>query len=142
MEIAIINTVILIMMMATLFMHDTCPAGLFIRVASAIAAMARLNLIWRNNTVSFASNLKLHKSVLFSTLLYDCKTWTLLADSDNNKKNPKKTTTTTTNTQAFEAKCLRKLLRISCLVHKINHWVQSKIKFLVGPQELLAANVK
>ena len=36
--------------------------------------------------------------------------------------------------QAFETKCLRKVLRISYLEHKINNWVRSEIIFLVGPQ--------
>ena len=37
---------------------------------------------------------------------------------------------------------MRKLLRISCLEHKTNGWVWSKIKFLVGSQEHLQATVK
>ena len=34
--------------------------------------------------------------------------------------------------QAFETKCLGKLLRISFLTHKTNDWVRSKINFLLG----------
>ena len=44
--------------------------------------------------------------------------------------------------QAFETKCMRKLLRTSYLDHKTNDWVQSKINFLVDPQERLLATVK
>ena len=44
--------------------------------------------------------------------------------------------------QAFETKCLRKLLRTSYLEHKTDDWVRSKISFLVGPQEPLLATVK
>ena len=44
--------------------------------------------------------------------------------------------------QAFETKCLRKLLRIFYLEHKTNDWVRSEINFLVGPQESLLATVK
>ena len=44
--------------------------------------------------------------------------------------------------QAFETKCLRKLLRISYLEHKINDWLRGKINFLVSPQEPLLATVK
>ena len=44
--------------------------------------------------------------------------------------------------QALESKCLRKLLCISYLEHKTNDWVQSKINFFTGPQELLLATVK
>ena len=34
--------------------------------------------------------------------------------------------------QAFETKCLRKLLHISYLQHMISDWVRSKINYLVG----------
>ena len=51
-----------------------------IRVALAIAAMARPNRIWRCNTISFASKFKLYKTLVTSILLYGCETWTLLAD--------------------------------------------------------------
>ena len=44
--------------------------------------------------------------------------------------------------QAFETKCLKKLLRISYLIHKTNDWVHSKINFLVGPPEILLATAK
>ena len=46
-----------------------------------------------------------------------------------------------TRIQAFESKCLRKLLRISYLEHKTNGLVRSKISFLLGSQEPLLATV-
>ena len=57
-----------------------------------------------------------------------CKTWTLLASYEK-------------GTEAFETKCMRKLLRVSYLEHKTNDWVRSKINFFVGPQEPLLATV-
>ena len=47
-----------------------------------------------------------------------------------------------TRIQAFESKCLRKLLRISYLEHKTNGLVRSKISFLLGSQEPLLATVE
>ena len=44
--------------------------------------------------------------------------------------------------EAFEAKCLRKLIRVSHLEHKTKDLVQSKINFLVGPQEPFLATAK
>ena len=44
--------------------------------------------------------------------------------------------------QAFETKCLRKLLRLSYLEHTTNVWVRSNINFLVGPHESLLTTVK
>ena len=101
----------------TLWRDGTCTAEVRIRIASAMAAMARLNGIWQCNTISFASKFKLCKSLLTSVLLYGCEIWTLLADSEN-------------RIQAFKTECMRKLLCISYLVHKTNDWVQSKINFL------------
>ena len=46
-----------------------------------------------------------------------------------------------TRIQAFESKCLRKLLHISYLEHKTNGLVRSKISFLLGSQEPLLATV-
>ena len=91
--------------------------------------MARLNRIWRCNTISFACKFKLYRSLVLPILFYGCEIWTLLADSEN-------------NIQAFEIKCLRKLLRISYLEHKTNDWVRSKINFLVDSQEPPRAIVK
>ena len=97
-------------------------AKLHIRITSAVAAMARLNRIWRSNTITFANKLKLYKSPVTSILLYCRETWTLLEDSE--KWN-----------QAFETKYLRKLPSIFYLEHKTSDWVRSKINFLVGAQD-------
>ena len=63
---------------ATLCEDGTCLSDVCIRIASAVAAMARLNRIWQ--CISFASKLKLYKSLVTSILFYGCETWTLLAD--------------------------------------------------------------
>ena len=63
---------------AILCKDGTCLAEACIRIASAMAAMARLNRIWQCNTISFASNFKLYKSLVASILLYGCEMWTLL----------------------------------------------------------------
>ena len=63
---------------AILSKDGSCSAEVDIRNASAMAAMARLNRIWQ--CISFASKLKLYKSLVTSILFYGCETWTLLAD--------------------------------------------------------------
>ena len=110
---------------ATLCKDGTCLAEICIRIASAMT-MARLNRIWWCNTISFVSKFKLYKFLVTFILLYCCETWTLLADSEKKKR-----------IQAFETKCLRKLLHIFYLEHKTNDWVRNKTNFLVGPQEIL-----
>ena len=67
---------------ATLCKDGTCSAEVRIRIALAVATMARLNRIWQCTTINFACKFKLYKSPVMSILLYDCETWTLLADSE------------------------------------------------------------
>ena len=114
---------------AALCKDGTCSSEVHIRIASAMAATARLNKMWHCNTISFASKFRLYKALVTSFLLYGYETWTLLFDFEK-------------RIQAFKTICLRKLLRISYLEHKTNDWVWNKINFLVGPQELLLATVK
>jgi hypothetical protein len=83
----------------TLSKDGTCIAEIRIRIATATAAMARLNRVWKSN-ISFQTKFKLFRSLVVSILLYGCETWTLLVDDER-------------RIQAFETKCLRKLLRIS-----------------------------
>ena len=51
-----------------------------------MAAMAGLNRIWQNNTISFANKFKLYKSLVTPIVLYGCEIWTLLVDSEREKK--------------------------------------------------------
>ena len=72
---------------------------------------------------------QVYTSLVTSILFYGCETWSLLAESGK-------------RIQAFETKCLRKLLRIPYLEYKTSDWVRSKISFIVGPQEPLLATAK
>ena len=65
---------------AILCKDDTCSAEVRIRLASAMAAMARRNSICQCSTISFASKFKLYKSLVTSILLYGCETWILFED--------------------------------------------------------------
>ena len=93
------------------------------------AATARIIRIWWCSTICFTSKFKMYKSLLTS-IPYGCETWNMLSDSEKKI------------IQAFEAKCLRKLIRVSHLEHKTKDLVQSKINFLVGPQEPFLATAK
>ncbi|GFR64708.1 protocadherin-11 X-linked [Elysia marginata] len=68
-------------------------------------------------------------SLVSSILTYGCETWTLLAHTER-------------RVQAFENKCLRKLLRISYKDHVTNESVRELVVAYVGPQEPLLATVK
>ena len=59
---------------ATLCKDGTCLVEVHFRIASVMAAMARLNIIWQCKTVSFTSKFKLCKPLVdVSFLLYGCE---------------------------------------------------------------------
>jgi len=76
------------------------------RIASASAAMARLTRIWKSG-ITFITKHRLYRFLVVSILLYGGESWTLLADTEK-------------RIQAFENKCLRKLLGIRYWEHKTN----------------------
>ena len=67
----------------TLCKDGMCSAEVRITIASAMAAMARLN---NTNTITFASKFKIYRSLFTTILLNRCKAWTLLADLKRIKK--------------------------------------------------------
>ncbi len=90
--------------------------------------MARLNRIWKSS-ISFNIKYRLYKSLIISILLYGCEIWTMLAETEK-------------KVQAFENKCLRKLLGIHYWEHKTNQFVRDMVTSLVGPQETILQTVK
>ena len=52
------------------------------RIGIATSAMTRLARVWRSNTISFPVKVRLYKSLVLSTLLYGCESWTLTADTE------------------------------------------------------------
>ena len=47
------------------------------RTAQTTAALSRLKIIWRDKNISFASKVKLMRTLILSTFLYACESWTL-----------------------------------------------------------------
>ena len=67
------------------------------RIAQTTAALSRLKIIWRDKNISLASKVKLMRTLILSTLLYACESWTLTAEIER-------------GIQALEMKCYRRLL--------------------------------
>ncbi|PIK45030.1 hypothetical protein BSL78_18122 [Apostichopus japonicus] len=111
----------------TLTKDGTSAKEIQIRIASPTAAMTRLNVIWKSN-INFSTKLRLYQSLVISILLYDCERWTLLAESER-------------RIQAFETKCLRKLLRILYTDRKTNDYVRHTVGDLMGLYEPLLSTV-
>ena len=80
-----------------------------IRLAQAHSAMTRLVILWKNNAISFPTEIKLCKSLVLSILLDECESWTLTADLER-------------QIHAFENKCYRMVLGIYYREHKTNEY--------------------
>ena len=83
---------------AILCKDGTCSAEVRIKIASAMAAMARLNRIWRSNTISFPTKFKLYKSLVASILLYGLTAYGICLLTLKKRSDP-----------GFETKCMKKL---------------------------------
>lgn len=99
------------------------------RIGIASSAMTRLAKIWRGNTISFPVKVRLYKSLVLSTLLYGCESWTLTADTER-------------RIQAFENKSYRRMLHISYREHRTNDYVRQLVTTLAGEQEPVISAVK
>ena len=47
------------------------------RIAQTTAALSRLKIIWRDTNISLASKVKLMRTLILSTFLYACQSWTM-----------------------------------------------------------------
>ena len=99
------------------------------RIEQATAAHTKMKLILRDNNISLGSKVKLMRSLVISTFLYACESWTLTAELDR-------------ITQAFEMRCYRRLLNISYKTHVTNEEVRRKIQAATGEYDEVLALVK
>ena len=74
------------------------------RIAQTTAALSRLKSIWRDKNISLASKVKLMRTLILSTFLFACESWTLTAEIER-------------RIQALEMGCYRRLLNISYKDH-------------------------
>ena len=50
------------------------------RIAQTTTALSRLKIIWWDKNISLASKVKLMRTLILSTFLYACESWTLTAE--------------------------------------------------------------
>ena len=99
------------------------------RIAQTTAALSRLKIIWRDKNISLASKVKLMRTLILSTFLYACESWTLRAEIER-------------RIQALEMRCIRRLLNISHKDHVTNEEVRNRIQNAVGVHDDLLTMVK
>ena len=80
--------------------NEGSKAEILSRIAQTTAAVSRLKIIWRDRNISLASKVKLIWTLILSTFLYACESWTLTSEIER-------------RIQALEMRCYRKLLNIS-----------------------------
>ena len=69
------------------------------RLAMGMTVMTKLTKIWKNKSISIDTKLWLMKALVWPVATYGCEAWTLKKDEEK-------------RIQAFENKCIRKLMRI------------------------------
>ena len=99
------------------------------RIAQAIAALSKLQTIWRDNNINLSSKIRLMRSLVTSIFLYACESWTLNKDLEK-------------RISAFEMRCFRRLLGISYKDKISNVEVKNKILQAIGPYEELLTTVR
>ena len=99
------------------------------RIAQATAAPTKLKLSWRDNNISFGSNVKLMHSLVISMFLYACESWALTAELQKRM-------------QAFEMRCYQRLLNILCKDHVTNGEAHRKIQTAIREYYALLTLVK
>ena len=99
------------------------------RLAQTTAAFSRLKIIWRDKNISLASEVKLMWTLILSTFLYVCESWTLTAEIER-------------RIQALEMRCYRRLLNISYKDHVTNEEVHNRIQNAIGMHDDLLTMVK
>ena len=90
---------------------------------------SRLKIIWRDKNISLASKVKLMRTLILSTFLYACESWTLTAEIER-------------RIQALEMRCYRRLLNISYKDHVTNEEVRNRIQNAIGVHDDLLTMVK
>ena len=104
------------------------PEILF-RIAQITAAISRLKIIWKDKNISLASKVELMRTLILSTFLYACESWTLTAEIER-------------RIPALEMRCYRGLLNISYKDHVANEEVRNRIQNAIGVHDDLLTMVK
>ena len=85
------------------------------RIAQTTAALSRQKIVWRDKNISLASKVKLMRTLILSTILYACESWTLTAEIER-------------RIPVLEMRCYRRLLNISYKDHVTNEEVRNRIQ--------------
>ena len=115
--------------LGTILSNEGSNPEILSRIAQTTAALSRLKIIWRDKIIAVASMVKLMRTLILSTFLYVCESWTLIAEIER-------------RSQALEMRCYRRLLNISYKDHMTNEEVRNRIQNATGVHDDLLIMVK
>ena len=106
-----------------------CTPEILSRITQTTAALSRLTIIWRDKNISLVSKVKLMRTLILSTFLYACESWTLTAEIER-------------RIQALEMRCYRRLLNIFYKEDVTNEDVRNRIQNATGVHDDFLTLVK
>ena len=115
--------------LGAIFSNDGSKPEILSRIVQTTAALSRLRIIWWDKNISLASKVKLMRTIILSTFLYTCESWTLTAEIGR-------------RIQALEMRCYRRLLNISHKDHVTNEEVRNRIQNAIAVHDGLLTMAK
>ena len=94
------------------------------RIAQTTAPLTRLKPLWNDRSISLSCKIQLMRSLVTSSFLYACESWTLTAELQR-------------RIQAMEIRYYRKMLCISYKDHVTNEEIRAEIQQAIRPHEVL-----
>ena len=102
-----------------------CTGEVKARLAMGMTSLVNMTKIWKNKAVSNRTKTRLLKALVFPVATYGCEAWTLKKEEER-------------RIQAFENKCLRKILRVPWTKKLTNE----QVYFIAGTKQELLTHVK
>ena len=99
------------------------------RIAQATSALTKLKTVWKDRKITSKHRIQILRSIVTSTFLYACETWTLTAELER-------------RIQTFEMRCYRKIFGISFRDRITNEDIRNRVRAAVGPHDDLLSIVK
>ena len=99
------------------------------RIAQATSALTKLKTVWKDRKITSKHRFQILRSIVTSTFLYACETWTLTAELER-------------RIQTFKMRCYMKIFGISFRDRITNEDVRNRVRAAIGPHDDLLSIVK
>ena len=113
----------------TIISNEGSAPEILSRIARTTAALSRLKIKWRDKNISLASKIKLMRTLILSTFLYGCESWTLTSEIER-------------KIQALEMRCYRRRLNIFYKDRVTKGEVRNRIQNAIGVHDDLLTMVR